>query len=178
MPSLLPFVELGLASGLRSMAAVSQLSQTLADAEMSGETDGAIADLLSRPWAQALTRTMAAGEMVVDKLSIVPDRTDAGPLVGRAINGAATAHVLATRKGESPALAVMLGAASAIIGAHVGFRVRRALTQRADLPDLPVALCEDIIAIALARHALATLSDQPAGDLEDPAAWMQPERQN
>ncbi len=161
MPSLLPFLELGLASGLRSMVAISEVSRTLAD-DVGGEVEGRIAGVLSQPWARSLSMTMAIGEMVADKLPIVPDRTDPGPLIGRAVNGAIAGHVLATQENEPRVLGAMLGAVGAIIGAHVGFRVRRALTQQAGLPDLPVALCEDVMAIALARHALGNWRSEAA----------------
>ncbi len=168
MPSLLPFLELGVATGLRSMIAISRLAGTLA-AEGEGETEGRIAGVLSRPWARALSLAMAAGEMVADKLPMVPDRTDPGPLAGRAVNAAIAGHVLATRRGEPRVLGVLLGAGGALLGAHVGFRVRRALTRQAGLPDLPVALCEDALAIALVRHALADWSARDAGGRVAPA---------
>ncbi len=169
MPSLMPFLELGLASGLRSMAAISQVSRALPD-NVEGKDEGRIVAVLSKPWARSLSMTMAVGEMVADKLPIVPDRTDPGPLIGRAVNGAIAGHVLATRENESGAVGAMLGAVGAIIGAHVGFRIRRALTQQAGLPDLPVALCEDAIAIGLARHALVNWNSEVAGDNAHPIA--------
>ena len=129
------YLALGAASGLRSMAAPSQLSRHL-DAPVRG-----------------LLRAAAAGEMIVDKLPVVPDRTDPGPLVGRALLGAGSAAVLARSRRETPARGALLGGVGAVAGAFAGFHLRRALTRRAGLPDLAVAVCEDAIAVAAARLA-------------------------
>jgi uncharacterized membrane protein len=96
----------------------------------------------------------AVGEMIADKLPGVPDRIESGPLLGRAVLGAVAGGVLARRNRESGVLGALLGGTAALVAAHAGFQARRALTRTAGLPDLPVALCEDALALALARHAL------------------------
>lgn len=155
MTPLLRCAELGAASGLRSMAAISQTSRWLAGSA-ERRPEGAAADILSRSWVSALLQLAAIGEMAADKLPFIPDRIAPGPLLGRAAAGAVAGGVLARRSRESGALGALLGGIGAVVAAHAGFHVRRALTRGAGLPDLPVALGEDVLAIAIARHALAS----------------------
>lgn len=48
----------------------------------------------------------------------------------------------------------LLGGAAAIVAAYAGYHARRMLVHNIGLPDLPVALCEDVLAIGIARGAL------------------------
>ena len=146
-------MQIGAASGLRSMAAPSQLSLHLAGGRGSGGS-GAIGRQLARPSARALLGAAAVGEMIVDKLPIVPDRTDPGPLLGRVVLGSMAGGVLARLNRRSGAAGAVLGGVGALIGAHLGYRARRALTRRAGIPDLVVAAGEDVLAIATARGAI------------------------
>jgi uncharacterized membrane protein len=126
------YLALGAASGLRSMAAPWRVS---------------------RGPARVLFALAAAGEMVGDKLPFAPDRIGPGPLLGRLTLGGGAAAVLASRRGSAPLAGAALGAAGAVLGAHAGFYARRALTRGASLPDVPIALCEDALAFALADAA-------------------------
>jgi uncharacterized membrane protein len=136
------------------MAAPSQLARALGRGAPSGAPRG-LAALLARPSTRTVLQLALLGEMVVDKLPLVPDRIEPGPLSGRALLGALAGGVLARVEGRSGALGGLLGGAGAVLAAHAGYHARRALTRRAGLPDLPVALCEDGLAVALARGALA-----------------------
>jgi hypothetical protein len=49
---------------------------------------------------------------------------------------------------------VLLGGLGALGGAFAGYHARRALVHSAGLPDLAVALAEDLGAILLARRGL------------------------
>lgn len=67
---------------------------------------------------------MAAAEMVADKTSVVGNRTDPAPLVGRALLGGLVGAILARADGESPALGALFGAAMAVAAAHAAFQLR------------------------------------------------------
>lgn len=153
MTALLRAAQLGAASGLRSMAAPSQLSAHLAGSSSSGAL-GPIGDLLTRGPIRSLLQMAALGEMIVDKLPTVPDRIEPGPLAGRAFLGGAAGGVYARLHGESPSIAVLAGGVAAVAGAFAGYHLRRSLVHDVGLPDLLVALCEDAVAITLARAAL------------------------
>lgn len=81
------------------------------------------------PRLRAGLYALAAGEFLADKLPFIPARTDALPLAGRAVSGAAVAVATRPRGGNAVA-AALLGAAAAVAGAYVGFTLRRAATRR------------------------------------------------
>jgi uncharacterized membrane protein len=72
-------------------------------------------------------------------------------MVGRIVFGAGVGAALLFAAGApsgTPWIAGLgLGAIGAVVGAYVGYSVRRMLTHRAGLPDFPIALLEDLIAI-------------------------------
>lgn len=142
---------LGVAAGLRSLAAPAALSRHLA-------TDptvptGVIDDLLSRPAAPRVLTAASAAEHVADKLSFIPARTDPAPLAGRIAAGALCGFVIARRAGESAVTGAIVGGLAAAAATFAAYHLRRALTADAGLPDLPVALVEDVVAVAIAEFA-------------------------
>ena len=153
MTTLLRAAQLGAASGLRSMAAPSQVSTHLASSP-SPVAAGAVAGILARSPAHTLLRLAAVGEMIVDKLPMVPDRIERGPLAGRAFMGGAAGGAYAQLRGEPATIAALAGGVAAVAGAFAGYHLRRALVHDIGFPDLLVALCEDAVAITLARTAL------------------------
>ena len=144
---------LGAASGMRSLAGPAQLALRSAGRGLLTGSGGLDRVLTRAPTKGALAAA-AVGEMFFDKSPWAPDRTSAGSLAGRAALGAVAAGVLARRKGRNIVLGAILGAAGAVAGAYVFHRVRRLLTTSLGLPDLPVAIAEDLLAIATARLAL------------------------
>jgi uncharacterized membrane protein len=53
-----------------------------------------------------------------------------------------------------PWIGAICGVIGALIGTYGGYLVRRMLTKQVGLPDLPVALAEDVVAILLAMVAI------------------------
>ncbi len=153
MTYLLRAAQLGAATGLRSMAAPSQLSAYLAGPR-SPEPVGPVAELLARDRVRTLLVIAAVGEMIVDKLPNVPDRIKPGPLAGRAVLGGAASGILARLHGQPAGIGLLVGSVAAVAGAFAGYHLRRSLVRDFDVPDLLVALCEDAAAITLARIAL------------------------
>lgn len=141
---------LGAATGMRSMTAAAELSAALGDRPIPPRSPTA-ARLLARPVVGTVLRVAAAGEMVGDKLPVVPDRIEPGPLLGRVAIGAALGAVVASEAGESGSLGALAGGAAALGATVLAFHLRRAVTARAGAPDLPIALAEDWLAVALAR---------------------------
>ena len=90
---------------------------------------------------------LAAGELVGDKLPKTPSRTSLFPLVARTVFGALCGAALVITAGAPLAAGIIVGAAGAILGSFLGYYLRRALTRSGRLPDLPVALVEDLVAI-------------------------------
>jgi uncharacterized membrane protein len=129
---------LGAATGMRSMVAPAMLSRT-------GSGPRTVSVML---------QAAAAGEMVADKLPGIPSRLEPQPLLARLVIGAFAGGIAARRSRGSGAAGALVGAAGALTGALIGYQARRLLTHEAGLPDPPVALVEDMVAIALAHRAL------------------------
>jgi len=142
---------LGVAAGMRSLAAPAALSRHLATDPT--VTHGVVDDLLSRPTAPRLLTAASAAEHVADKLSFIPPRTDPAPLAGRIAAGALCGYVIARRAGESAVTGAIVGGLAAAAATFAAYHLRRALTTDARLPDLPVALAEDVAAVAIAELA-------------------------
>ncbi|GAC1521525.1 MAG: DUF4126 family protein [Vulcanimicrobiaceae bacterium] len=127
---------LGAAAGLRSMTAPAA-------------TLGAAKSRWTGP-----ARIAAAGELIVDKLPIAPSRLMPGPLVVRVVSGALCGRGAAKRRACGILAGSFVGGLGALAGSYGGYYARRALTRRG-VPDLPIALLEDALALGFARAARA-----------------------
>jgi uncharacterized membrane protein len=90
---------------------------------------------------------LALGELVADKLPFTPNRTAPGPLIGRIVTGGLCGAAAGVAGGGSLGAGVALGAVGAVAGAFGGYQVRHRLVNGAGLPDLVVALAEDLVAV-------------------------------
>jgi uncharacterized membrane protein len=90
---------------------------------------------------------LAIGELIADKLPFIPGRTQPGPLGARIIFGALCAAALCFSGGASLLLGAILGGVGGIAGAFAGYNYRRWLSRGAKLPDLLIALLEDLVAV-------------------------------
>lgn len=124
---------IGAVAGLRSMTAPAA-------------TLGAI----DSHWTGA-ARIAAAGELVVDKLPIAPPRLMPAALAVRVISGALCGRALAKRRDASLALGTLAGALGALAASYGGYYARRYVTTQKRVPDFPIALVEDALAIGVAR---------------------------
>jgi uncharacterized membrane protein len=125
----------GLSTGLRTFTAT---SVTLAS-ERSAWT--------------GLAGTLAAGELVGDKLPMTPARTEPVGLLARAGAAAYCGTLLAKRDVRSPMLGACVAVAAAIAAAFAGYHLRAFVGKQLGIPDPVVALAEDGIAYGLARLA-------------------------
>jgi uncharacterized membrane protein len=89
----------------------------------------------------------ALGELVADKLPKIPRRTESGPLAVRAVAGALCGGAVAVGGGADFVTGCMLGGLGGLMGAFAGYWARKEATSEGRLPDLPVALIEDLIAV-------------------------------
>ena len=100
-----------------------------------------------------LVTTLAAGECLGDKLPFTPSRMSPPALIGRMFAGGICGGALVVRRGGGRLAGIAIGAAAAVAGAWLGYTIRRYLTTELGLPDAPIALVEDAVAIAGARAA-------------------------
>jgi uncharacterized membrane protein len=89
----------------------------------------------------------AVGELIADKFPKIPQRTSAGPLALRVIVGGMCGGAIAVSGGAGIVMGFLLGDLGGLVGAFAGYLTRRVLTTRWRLPDFPVALVEDLIAV-------------------------------
>jgi len=90
----------------------------------------------------------AVGELISDKLPKTPSRLKQPGFTIRIVMGAFCGLVLATAATFSVIGGALLGAVGAVAGSYLGYFVRTRVTANFGLPDLPVALVEDVICIA------------------------------
>ena len=100
--------------------------------------------------AVAIFSLLAIGELIADKLPVVPKRTAPAPLTARIITGGLCGACLCAAAEKSLVAGMLLGGIGAIIGALLGYNVRRRLVNNLHIKDFAVALCEDVIAVGLA----------------------------
>lgn len=94
------------------------------------------------------------GEFVGDKLPATPSRLQPGSLAGRAASGALAGAAIGSDGGSAGiARGAILGAAGSLAGSFGGYWLRKTLVEKSGLPDLPIALVEDAVAVGLAAAA-------------------------
>ncbi len=134
---------LGVVSGMRSTFGLALVSHRLSRHR---NPELGRLNFMRSPKTATFFKVAAAGELVGDKLPNTPDRTQPGAVAGRMVSGALCGAALARsahRRGRSGAVA---GALGAVVGSYAFYYLRRELTARG-LPDLPVALAEDALAL-------------------------------
>ena len=97
----------------------------------------------------AIFSLLAIGELVADKLPIIPKRTAPAPLFARIITGGLCGACLCAAAGKSLVAGALLGGTGGVIGAFAGYEVRRRLVNNLHIHDFVVAVCEDLLAVGL-----------------------------
>ena len=98
--------------------------------------------------AVAIFTLLAIGELVADKLPVIPKRTAPAPLMARIVTGGLCGACLCAAAGTSLAAGALLGGIGGIVGAFLGYGIRKRLDLH--IKDLVVAVCEDVVAVGLA----------------------------
>jgi len=111
------------------------------------QLDGSKLGFLHTPISLAIFSLAAVGEIVADKLPKTPNRITPGPLVVRFLMGALCGAALCTAGEVAPLPGVLVGGIGAVAGSYAGYHLRRWLTVGQGLPDIVIALLEDVVAI-------------------------------
>jgi len=136
---------IGCVCGLRSMTAPAVVAWA---AHMGWlHLDGSWLAFLANKISLVIFSLFAFGELIADKLPFIPRRTEAGPLGVRIIFGALCGAALCLSGAASPVLGAILGGVGGIAGAFAGYNYRRWLSRGEKLPDLSIALLEDLVAV-------------------------------
>jgi len=141
-------IGIGIVAGLRSLlpAAVVAWAAHFDWLNLNGSP---LAFMGSRA-AVAIFSIFAIGELVADKLPKTPKRTAFAPLLARILLGGLCGASLCAGAGKSLLAGALLGGLGAVIGAFAGYEIRRRVVNNLHVKDPFVAICEDLLAIALA----------------------------
>lgn len=102
---------------------------------------------LGSPIAVGIFTVLAFVELVTDKLPKTPSRLAPPGLIARLVTGGVSGAALAIAASQSVAVGAVLGAIGGIAGAYAGYQARTGTARALKLPDLVVAIAEDLIAI-------------------------------
>jgi uncharacterized membrane protein len=108
---------------------------------------GALAVIGSVP-VVALFTLLAAFELVADKMPWIPARITTMSLVARGVMGALTGACVAAAGGLWAGIGAACGVAGGMTGAFAGYHARLSLAKALGMPDIYLALVEDMICVA------------------------------
>lgn len=145
MSALILVFLLGCISGLRSLTAPAVVCWAAHFGWL--HLAGTKLAFMDHPVTLFIFTLLAVIELVVDKLPKTPARTAPLGLTARLILGGLSGAAVAAGSGISPYMGGAAGSIGALAGAFAGYNLRRTLVSRRHLPDFPVALTEDVIAI-------------------------------
>ena len=137
---------IGIVAGLRSLTAPAVVAW---GAHLSWlNLHGSPFALMGSMPAVAILSVLAIGELIADKLPMMSKRTAPAPLMARVVTGGLCGACLCAATGKSLLAGTLLGGIGGIIGAFLGYGIRKRLDLH--VKDLVVAACEDLVAIGLA----------------------------
>jgi len=141
---------LGAACGLRAIIGLAAVSWAANSSHLTLE--GTWLSFLGKSVTPYITSFLALGELITDKLPKTPSRLVPPQFGARLVMGGLGGAAIGISQGRL-AIGLIAGLIGCIIGTFAGFK-GRALLARVFGRDLPAALLEDVLAIALAFLAL------------------------
>ena len=90
---------------------------------------------------------LALAELVADKLPQTPSRTAPVGLIARLVTGGLCGACVAAGGASSALIGALLGGVGGIVGGFAGYQARTRLVKALGMPDMVIALLEDIVAI-------------------------------
>jgi uncharacterized membrane protein len=136
---------IGIVAGMRSLTALAVVCWALHLGWL--DISGSRLAFLGSTLACVVVSVLALVELVNDKLPKTPNRTAAMPFAARILTGVLSALIIFTSARQSVALGAILGVVGGVVGTYGGCNIRRFLVKHKGLPDLVVALAEDVIAV-------------------------------
>jgi len=112
-----------------------------------------VARSLNRPQQNNLAMA-ALGEMIADKLPLIPSRDTLLPLMVRGLAGAWVAKTLQDEEGTDNPWTVPLGAAVAMGVAVAAPKIRKTLSVTTGVSDTVLGMIEDYLALRLGSEAV------------------------
>ena len=120
-------------------------------------TEGTLLGFLEGQNLNRLLVGLALAELVADKLPMTPSRKKTAAFAARVISGALAGAALGAASRRA-SLGMLLGIAGAIVGTEGGAAFRSWLASLFDR-DLPAAVIEDLVALALIGYVTSKLKE-------------------
>ena len=137
---------IGIITGLRSLTSPAVIAWAAHQGWLS--LQGASLSFLGSTAAVATLTILAVVELVTDKLASTPARTKPLGLSARILLGGLSGAAVALAGRQSAAVGCALGAAGGVVGAFTGYQVRTGLVRALKVPDIVIAVLEDLVAVA------------------------------
>jgi uncharacterized membrane protein len=150
MTVLISAFVLGVACGLRVVVGLAALSWAASTQHL--PLQGTWLSFLGNRVTSYISSVLAIGEIINDKLPKTPSRLVPPQFGARVVMGALTGAAIGVSQGHL-VIGVLSGIVGSIVGTLVGSKAR-AFAAKLFGRDLPAALLEDILAVALAFVAL------------------------
>ena len=145
---------LGVVGGLRSQLPLALLALAARSGRFAADARDAPLRWLRHRAATVGLGLAAAGELVGDKLPMVPPRIEPPSLIGRSATGALVGAAVARESGQPLLPGTLVGVAGAIAGSYGGYYARRGLGRLTGLPDPFWGGVEDVVALGLGALAV------------------------
>ena len=139
---------IGIVAGLRSLTAPAAVAWAAYLGWLN--LHGSLLAFMGSTEAVGIFSLLAIGELIADKLPKTPRRTAFVGLLARILTGGLCGTCLCAAAGKSLAAGALLGGTGGVIGAFLGYEIRKRLVNRLHIKDFFVAICEDLVAIGLA----------------------------
>jgi uncharacterized membrane protein len=140
-------IGIGIVAGLRSLTAPAVVAWAAHFGWLN--LHNSALGFMSSTAVVAIFSLLAIGELVADKLPMIPKRTAPGPLLARIITGGLCGACLCAVAGKSLVAGALLGGTGGVIGAFAAYEVRRRLVSNLCIRDFVVAVCEDLLAVGM-----------------------------
>jgi uncharacterized membrane protein len=135
---------IGLFGGLRALTAPAVTAWAVHLGWL--KLDGPLTLIGSLPSVVIFT-LLAVVELVADKLPQTPSRTAPPGLIARILMGGLTGACVAAGGGQGAVLGAVFGIVGGLVGCFGGYQARTGLVKALGIPDIYVALLEDLVAI-------------------------------
>jgi uncharacterized membrane protein len=141
-------IGIGIVAGLRSLLAPAVVAWAAHFDWLN--LNGSLLTFMGSRTAVTIFSLLAIGELIADKMPKTPKRTALAPLLARILTGALCGASLCVAAGNSLLAGALLGGIGGLVGAFVGYEIRRRLVNNLHIKDFFVAICEDLVAIVSA----------------------------
>jgi uncharacterized membrane protein len=141
-------IGLGAVAGMRSSFAPALLSHYLHKHPSVALKKSGFKYVQSAP-ANILTKVMALGEVIGDKLPKTPNRTDYPQVLGRIASGGFVGATIAKANKKNAIMGALMGATSALISTFSFFYLRKYTSSLPNVSNVTSGAAEDILALTI-----------------------------